>query len=206
MTIPATPLDGLLVASARAAAATHDSLLEPMATSTPSQGDVFSLLSNQRRRYTVRGCQELETPVELGELAEYVAAAEHNKPPAEVTSEERRRVYSSLQQRHLDKLEAAGVIERERKTITPTQAIEDLEFYLEVVPGNEVPWAEFYLGLTAIAGAVVTAGWLGVYPDVVSGYAWAGLVLVAFGLSASIHTYRRRQRSVSVDDWVEADE
>ena len=108
---------------------------------TPSRGDVFSLLSNQRRRYAVRACQELETPVELGELAEYVAARECEKPVEQITSEERRRVYSSLQQRHLDKLEAAGVIELERKTITPTQAIEDLEFYLEVVPENEIPWA-----------------------------------------------------------------
>jgi len=76
----------------------------------PSQGDVFSLLSNQRRRYAVRACQELETPIELGELAEHVAARECEKPISRITSEERRRVYSSLQQVHIDKLEDAGVI------------------------------------------------------------------------------------------------
>jgi len=123
------------------------------------RADAFSLLSNPRRRYAVRACQQLETPVELGELAEYIAAEECDKSISEITGEERRRVYTSLQQVHIDKLEDAGVIECERKTITPTEKLEELEFYLEVVPGDEIPWAEYYLGLSAVAGALVAAAW-----------------------------------------------
>src|SRR6056297_517739 len=101
---------------------------------TPSHDDVFTILSNERRRHTVRAMQELSMPIELGDLAEHVAAWELEKDVSAITSTERRRVYTSLQQTHLDKLEEAGIIECDRKTIEPTERLEDLEFYLEVVP------------------------------------------------------------------------
>jgi hypothetical protein len=150
-------------------------------------------LSNERRRYAVRACQELETPVELGELAEYIAAEEYGKQISEITGEERRRVYTSLQQVHIDKLEDAGVIECERKTITPTEKLEELEFYLEVVPGDEIPWAEYYLGLAGVTAAAVAAGWFGVYPDAVTGYAWASIVVALFALSAGVHYFQTKR-------------
>ncbi|ESS10477.1 MAG: hypothetical protein A07HR60_02492, partial [uncultured archaeon A07HR60] len=71
--------------------------------------DVFTLLSNERRRGVVRALQELEPPVDLGDLAEWIAARENEKTVPELTSEERRRVYSALQQRHLDHLEEADI-------------------------------------------------------------------------------------------------
>jgi hypothetical protein len=160
--------------------------------------DVFSLLSNQRRRYAVRACQQLETPIELGELAEYVAAEECNKSIMEITGEERRRVYTSLQQIHIDKLEEANVIECERKTITPTERLEELEFYLEVVPGNEIPWAQYYLGLSGVTGVVVAAAWLGVYPDVASGLGWALGVVAVFAVSAAVHYYETRRHRLGL--------
>jgi len=89
--------------------------------------------------------QELSMPIELGDLAEHVAAWELEKDVAAITSTERRRVYTSLQQTHLDKLEEAEIIECDRKTIKPTERLEDLEFYLEVVPEDEIPWAQYYL-------------------------------------------------------------
>jgi hypothetical protein len=155
--------------------------------------DVFSILSNQRRRYAVRACQQLDAPFELGELAEYVAAEECGKPLSEVTSEERRRVYTSLQQVHIEKLEDAGVIECERKTIEPTERLEELEFYLEVVPGGEIPWAEYYLGLSGVAAALVASAWFGVYPDALTGYVWASLVVALFAVSAGVHYFQTKR-------------
>lgn len=168
--------------------------------------DVFSLLSNQRRRYAVRACQQLETPIELGELAEYVAAEECNKSISEITGEERRRVYTSLQQVHIDKLEEANVIECERKTIEPTERLEELEFYLEVVPGGEIPWAQYYLGLSGVAGVVVVAAWLGVYPEAVPGHGWALGVVSLFTVSAAAHYYQTRRHQMGLDSGVIGDE
>ena len=132
-------------------------------------------------------------PIELGELAEYIAAEECGKSISEITGEERRRVYTSLQQVHIDKLEDAGVIECERKTITPTQKLDELEFYLEVVPGGEIPWAEYYLGLSGVAAALVAAAWFGVYPGVVPAFGWAALVVGLFAVSAGVHYYQTKR-------------
>lgn len=164
--------------------------------------NIFTLLSNPRRRYAVRACQQLETPIELGELAEYVAAKECGKSISKVSSEERRRAYTSLQQVHIDKLERAEVIECERKTITPTERLEELEFYLEVVPGDEIPWAQYYLGLSGVAGMVVAAAWLGVYPTVVPEFGWALGVTAMFAVSAAIHYVQTIRHRIGAADMV----
>ncbi|WP_434522836.1 DUF7344 domain-containing protein [Halorubrum sp. AS12] len=168
--------------------------------------DVFSILSNQRRRYTIRACQQLDPPFELGELAEYVAAEECGKPISEITSEERRRVYSSLQQVHLDKLEDAGVIECERKTIKPTERLEELEFYLEVVPGDEILWAEYYLGLAGVAAALTAAVWVGLYSEAIPPIAWLALLVGVLGVSAAVHYLQTKRNRLGVTDGVIGDE
>mgnify|MGYP002761345387 CR=1 FL=1 len=169
-----------------------------MYASSTSREDVFSLLSNQRRRYAVRACQQLETPIELGELAEYVAAEECDKSISEITSEERRRVYTSLQQVHIDKFEDADVIECDRGTIEPTERLEELKFYLEVVPGDHLPWAQYYLGLSGVAGAVVSAVWFGVYPEAVPGFEWVFGVVALFAASAAVHYYQTRRHQLDI--------
>jgi len=157
---------------------------------TPSHDDVFTILSNERRRHTVRAMQELSMPIELGDLAEHVAAWELGKDVAAITSTERRRVYTSLQQTHLDKLEEAGIIECDRKTIEPTERLEDLEFYLEVVPEDEIPWAQYYLGLAGIGSVAVFGALLNIYP--VPDISIAVLLVTALGLSAISHMYQTR--------------
>ena len=164
--------------------------------------DVFTLLSNERRRGVVRAFQELDPPVEVGDLAEYIAADENEKPVAELTSEERRRVYTALQQRHLDKLEDAGIIERDRDRIEPTERIEELEMHLEVVEGDEIPWAEFYLGLSAIAAGVTAAAYAGVYSDAVPAFGWTALVIGVFGISSAIHVYKREKKKFDFSELV----
>jgi hypothetical protein len=165
-------------------------------TQASTGADVFSLLSNQRRRYAVQACQHLDTPIELGELAEYVAAEECGKSISEITSEERRRVYTSLQQVHIDKLEEAGVIECDRKTIEPTERLEELEFYLEVVPGDEIPWAEYYLGLSGVAAVVTAGAWAGIYPDAVPAVALLALVVGVFAVSAGMHYVQTKRHKL----------
>ena len=88
----------------------------PTADLTPD--DVHSLLSATRRRYVIQYvAHDLNhgDTVELGDLAEYVAALEHNTVPADITSDERKTVYIALYQIHLPKLADAGIIEWNRR-------------------------------------------------------------------------------------------
>jgi len=132
--------------------------------------------------------QDLSMPIELGDLAEHVAAWELEKDVSAITSTERRRVYTSLQQTHLDKLEEAGIIQYDRKTIQPTDRLEDLEFYLEVVPEDEIPWAQYYLGLAGVGAVAVTCASINIYP--ISDLLLAALLVGAFALSAVGHMYQ----------------
>jgi len=171
---------------------------------TPSHDDVFTILSNERRRHTVRAMQELSMPIELGDLAEHVAAWELEKDVAAITSTERRRVYTSLQQTHLDKLEEAGIIECDRKTIEPTERLEELEFYLEVVPEDEIPWAQYYLGLAGIGSVAVLGGLFNIYP--VPDISIAVLLVVAFALSALAHVYQTQDNLSRLRESIAGDE
>ncbi|MCU4926236.1 hypothetical protein OB905_09600 [Halobacteria archaeon AArc-dxtr1] len=155
---------------------------------------MFELLSNHRRRYAVHYCKREDSPVELGTLAEYVAAWELGKDVDAVTSAERKRVYTSLQQTHLPTLERAGMIEFDDRRIELTENAQALEVYLDVVPENSVPWGVYYLGLAALSGVVITGLWLewlptGTVPDL----GWATLIVGLFAISAAIHVWQTRR-------------
>ncbi|MFA9502057.1 hypothetical protein ACERIM_04670 [Natrinema sp. H-ect1] len=162
--------------------------------SRSQQGEIFDLLSNQRRRYTLHYCKREDGPVTLGDLAEHVAAWELEKEVEEITSAERKRVYTSLQQTHLPTLERADVIEFDDRTIELTDEAAELDVYLDIVPGDSVPWGVYYLGLSAV-GAIVMAGlWLEVVPtEPIPELGWATLVFVLFAVSAVVHVIQTRR-------------
>ncbi|QCC59117.1 hypothetical protein NP511_11820 [Natrinema thermotolerans] len=158
------------------------------------EGEIFDLLSNQRRRYAIHYCKREDEPVTLGDLAEHVAAWELDKEVEEITSAERKRVYTSLQQTHLPTLERADVIEFDDRTIELTDEADELDVYLDIVPGDSVPWGVYYLGLSAV-GAVVIAGlWLEVIPtETVPKLGWATLIVTLFTVSAVVHVIQNRR-------------
>lgn len=78
---------------------------------------LHSLLSNSRRRAVIESLAKYES-LDKGELATLVAADEVDKDPDEVESDDRKRVVVSLTQQHLDALEDADVIERERDIVS----------------------------------------------------------------------------------------
>jgi hypothetical protein len=152
--------------------------------------ELFSILSNHRRRYTIQFCKQEDGAVTLSDLAEQVAAWEEDKTVPEITSAERKRVYTSLQQTHLPTLADAGMIEYEDHEIELTDAADELDVYMDVVPEDSIPWGPYYLGLS-IVGALVMAGvQFAVLPlSVLPAAGWGGLVVVAFAVSAAVHTY-----------------
>jgi Flp pilus assembly protein TadB len=183
--------------SADGGVALDDRVSEERRTESPSTNTVFELLDNQRRRAVVHYLQQRRQPVTLRDLSRQVAAWENHEPLEEVTPTERHRVYNALQQQHLPKMDRAAVVEydRDRGTIAPTPKLEDLQVYLEVVQGDDIPWSTYYLML-GLLGVVVTAA---VVLDVVGGVpgvAVAAGLAVTLVASALVHSYRTRQMSL----------
>lgn len=92
--------------------------------------DVFSALSNSRRRQVILSVSRTGSTVSAGDLAVEIAAQENVVDPAAVTSKQRTRVYVSLIQGHLEKLDEAGAIDylsrsKEAATTAATDPLAD---------------------------------------------------------------------------------
>lgn len=158
----------------------------------PTEQEVFDVLSNRRRRYALYALLRDETAT-IGSLAEQIAAWENDCGISEVTSAERKRVYTALQQSHLPKLERTGLVEFDPESgrIHPTDAVDDMDIYLEVVGEAQLSWDQYYLGLSALSAAIVVAVWFDVpLFDSLSPAVWLGIVVALFAGSAFVHNYR----------------
>lgn len=124
---------------------------------------VFELLKNQRRRRVLRYLEEEAGTVDLGTLAEALAAEENDKSRRALSSSERKRVYISLYQCHLPKLDDAGVIEFEsnRGTIDRTERTSAFLHYLDRLdedderddePLDDEEWSNRYFSITMAGG------------------------------------------------------
>lgn len=169
-------------------------------TGRVNENELFEVLANRRRRYALhalkRDASEAETQVDLGRLAEQVAAWENQIELQEVSYDERKRVYTALQQSHLPKMDEAGIVSynKDRGVVEPTPAMEDVEIYMDVIHGNEIPWSEYYLGLSMVSAALYAAVWMGVYPfTLLPDLSWGVFIVVAFLVSALGHRYYTSQ-------------
>lgn len=77
---------------------------------------IFELLSNRRRRAVLRYLDTEAREVEIGELAELLAARECDKDRLEITAQERKRVYIGLYQNHLPKMADADAIDYDERS------------------------------------------------------------------------------------------
>ncbi|WP_418284357.1 DUF7344 domain-containing protein [Halorubrum sp. DTA46] len=158
-----------------------------------TEDELFDVLANQRRRFAVHLLKrEDDSSIAIGEMAEQIAAWENGIEMTEITGNERKRVYTALQQSHLPKMDDAGVVEfnKDRGLVEPTPALTDVDLYMDVVEGKEIPWSDYYLGLSGVAVALVAAVWLGAWPFILlPEFAWTVAVVVAFAFSALTHKY-----------------
>jgi hypothetical protein len=164
------------------------------------QETVFDILRNRRRRYALHHLKQRETPVSIGELAEQVAAWEYDTTPEEISSQQRQRVYVSLVQSHLPMMEDEGVIAVDDDTVTLTEGAAALDVYLEVVPENDIAWAQYYLGITGLNAALLLVALADVpllagAPDGL----WAVTVALLFLVAAAIHHWYHRQTRLGVE-------
>jgi hypothetical protein len=156
--------------------------------------EIYQLLSNHRRRHTIHFLKHVDDSTTLSDLAEQIAAWEQEKPVNELTSDERKRVYTSLQQTHLPRLADAGMITFEDGAVELTDRASELEVYLDIVPEGSIPWGVYYLGLSVISLAIVFGVWLEVGPtELVPDLAWATAIILMFLVSAVFHSLNNRR-------------
>jgi DNA-binding transcriptional ArsR family regulator len=161
-----------------------------------SQDEVFEVLKSPRRRYALYYLRQEGGETQLSDLTEQVAAWENETTPAALSTEQRKRVYISLYQTHLPKLDEANIVDydRDEGIVRLGDRASDLDIYLGDVSREEFPWDSYYLGLVGASSLLVAAVWLDVYPfGVIPGLVLATLILAVFGVSAVVHyfTYRR---------------
>lgn len=106
----------------------------------PDLDAVFDLLRNRRRRDVLQCVRAASGPVDIGTLAIRIAARECGKEPDEVTSTERKRVYISLYQCHLSKMDELDAVEYDERSGT-VEAGADYEVFICHLPG-EPPFTE----------------------------------------------------------------
>ena len=173
------------------------SVLSPTAGRPPllSREAVFDVLSSERRRRVLQYLLDVTDRTTLRTLSRALAAWENDVSPSDVTSQQRKRVYTALKQFHLPKMDRAAVIDYDddRGTVALTEPARSLRVYLEIVPAEEIPWSEYYLGLGAVSCAAVAAAWMGALPvDAGSGLALAGVLALLLTLSAALHVRANR--------------
>jgi len=73
-----------------------------------------------------------------------------------------------------------------------TEHAREVDVYLDIVPENDIPWNEYYVGLAGLAGGLLLVVWLTNATGFISGLGWATIVTLAFALSALAHLYLDR--------------
>lgn len=168
-----------------------------------SPDEVYEVLSNHRRRYALHYLKQNGRNAELGTVSERVAAWENEIDVEEVSSDQRKRVYTSLQRYHFPKMDEAELLEYDRRagTVELTERADDLDLYMEVINSYDIPWSLYYVGLSVIGIVMIGAGSVGVPPfDAVPGTGWAVFLVTSLLFSALAHTVLTRRMRLGSDD------
>ncbi len=166
---------------------------------TLSQDVVFDLLSSPRRRFVLYYLNQIDDTVTIGELADEVAAWENEVEVEELSSQQRKRVYVSLYQTHVPKMDDAGIIDYDSDagTVSLAEQAGDVSAYL-TRDEDERPWQQYYLAIAVVGGlfyGAVALGLVGVVSQFVAGL----VIILAFAVTAIGHliTNQRREEGLS---------
>lgn len=160
------------------------------------------MLANRRRRYAIHYLQYHRETVDLGTLAERVGAWEHGTEPDRLSATQRKNTYTALQQRHLPKMDDAGLVSFDRRdgTITPTDTLSEVDIYTEIVPSGDFPWSRYYLGLSVVELSLMTAVWADVFPlTMLSDIQWSVFCVVWVVISAIVHQIMTRRMKLGTE-------
>ena len=168
-----------------------------------SRDTIHTVLSNRRRRWilhylkgTAGGSTDFRT------LVDVIAAWENEQPIGELSWKQRKRVYTALRQSHLPKLDDADVIDYDssRGVISLTEDARDVQLYLEYVPGNDIPWSQYYAGLAIVGVLLVVTTTAGIVPfAALSGTALSWILVAMIACSALVHVSLSRRTRLGSD-------
>jgi hypothetical protein len=165
-----------------------------------TQDQIFEILSSARRRYVLYYLRQADGgPIELIDLARHVAAWENDIHVDELTQQQRKRVYVSLYQSHIPKLDSAGIVKYDRD-----EGVVSLEKDAFIVDeylsdgSRPFPWQYLYFGLAVVSLALLALSvfQVGVF-GALSIPLVAFVVMTAFLVTAIVHyveQQRRRER------------
>lgn len=162
-----------------------------------SPDEIFEILSSRRRRMVLYLLRQRAATLTVNELAEEIAAIENEVAVDELTSQQRKRVYVSLYQTHLPKLEETTLIDYDADAgeVSLTSRAGQIDSYLAPRDASTYPWQIHYAGLV-LASALVVGSWVLGIP----GLAWipfpwlAAAIVTAFAVSGGIHYWQSRQQ------------
>jgi len=168
-----------------------------------SQDAVFDILSNARRRFVLYYLREREEPVELGELAREIAAWENDTTVEKLTKQQRKRVYVSLYQTHIQKLAEAGIVDYDKDTgmVQLANGASQIGAYLSVEKDQEerTRWQEYYIVLAAVSGVLYALVALDVVIFGLVSELQIGLaIVIAFGSLAALHYVSSRRSETEI--------
>jgi hypothetical protein len=115
-----------------------------------SKSDIFGILQNDRRRHVLELLRS-QGNKSIRVLSEEIARLESGNE--EPKSSIKKSIYVSLLQTHIPKMESLGIItyNREQDTVELLPASRDFDVYMETVKKGDIPWSQFYLGLSTLA-------------------------------------------------------
>ena len=118
--------------------ATEESSAESTSDDELTRDDLFHVLQCRRRRLVLKYLHEHpgDEPADMSDIAEHIAALEHNTTVDSLRSKERQRVYIALYQSHLPKMDDAGVINynQDRGLVEATALADSFDRYLDEEP------------------------------------------------------------------------
>ena len=139
------------------------------ATPRPSKDDLLDLTGNERRRRVLRQLLNQQR-ITLTELSARIAARENDTPASDLTSRQRKQVYSSLYQTHVPRLSQNGLVEydADERVVTLTGDPERLRALLDSdephPSGFSYQWSRYFLWTAVVGSAVIAGNWLGTAP------------------------------------------
>lgn len=131
--------------------------------------NLFHLLQNERRRRVLQCLSDTDGAVEMRDIAEQIAAWEHDTTVQQLSSKERQRVYIALYQTHLPKLADAGMVtyNQSRGIVERTPLTDQVIEYLDRDDATDrsaetnSKWVIYYTGVTAISVLLIGVVWAG---------------------------------------------
>ncbi|MBV0901717.1 DUF7344 domain-containing protein [Haloarcula salina] len=103
-----------------------------------TRDDIFHVLQCRRRRLVLKYLHEYsgDEPADMSDIAEHIAALEHDTTVDALRSKQRQRVYIALYQSHLPKMDDAGVVNynQDRGLVEPTPLASAFDRYLDQEP------------------------------------------------------------------------